>query len=60
VQLDEELASALRAAFSEREIVVLALTVGQVNFWSRFNQGLGISAAGFFDERACPLPRRKG
>ena len=60
VQLDEELVSALRATFSEREVVVLAFTVGQVNFWSRFNQGLGISAAGFFDERACALPRRKG
>lgn len=29
VQLDEELVSALRAAFAEREIVVLALIVGQ-------------------------------
>jgi AhpD family alkylhydroperoxidase len=60
VQLDEELVSALRATFSEREVVILAFTVGQVNFWSRFNQGLGISAAGFFAERACALPRRKG
>ncbi len=59
VQLDEQLISALRAAFGEREIVVLALTVAQVNFWSRFNQGLGISAAGFFDESACALPRRQ-
>jgi hypothetical protein len=26
-----------------------------VNFWSRFNQGLGVPAAGFFDERACAV-----
>ena len=58
VRLDESLASGLRAAFSEREIVVLALAIAQVNLWSRFNQGLGIPAAGFFDERACRLPPR--
>lgn len=52
VPLDEPLLSALRSAFSEREIVILAFTVAQVNFWSRFNQGLGIPAAGF-----CALPR---
>jgi AhpD family alkylhydroperoxidase len=59
VRLDEELVAALRAAFSEREIVVLAFTVGQVSFWSRFNQGLGIGSAGFFDEGVCPLPTHR-
>jgi AhpD family alkylhydroperoxidase len=51
-----DLVTALRASFSEREIVVLATTIAQVNFWSRFNQGLGVPAAGFFDESACPAP----
>ncbi len=46
----------LLAAFSQREIVVLAVTAAQVNFWTRFNQGLGVPAAGFFDESVCKLP----
>ncbi len=53
VAVDEGLATSLRAVFSERELVVLAFTVAQVNFWSRFNHGLGVPAAGFFDEPAC-------
>jgi hypothetical protein len=31
------------------------MTIAQVNFWSRFGQGLGVPAAGFFDESACPV-----
>lgn len=58
VEVGEELKAALRATFSPRELVVLATTIAQVNYWSRFNQGLGIPAAGFFDERACRLPDR--
>ncbi len=53
-----ELAEGLRAAFTPREIVVLATTIAQVNFWSRFNQGLGVPSAGFFDESVCRLPSR--
>ena len=59
VDLDESLLDSLRAQFSEREIVVLAFAVAQVNFWTRFNQGLGVPAAGFFDESACRLPERR-
>lgn len=51
-----ELAGALRQHFNERELVVLACTIAQVGFWSRFNQGLGVPAAGFFDESVCALP----
>jgi AhpD family alkylhydroperoxidase len=54
VQLDERLRSELGELFSARELIVLATTIAQVNFWSRFNQGLGVPAAGFFDESACP------
>ncbi|MBE2253964.1 MAG: carboxymuconolactone decarboxylase family protein [Myxococcus sp.] len=50
------LATALQGAFSARELVVLATTIAQVNFWSRFNQGLGVPSAGFFDESVCRLP----
>ncbi len=58
VVLSDELVAALNARFSPREVVVLAATVAQVNFWTRFNQGLGVPAAGFFDEAVCQLPER--
>lgn len=56
VVLSPELAHALSTVFSPRELVVLATTIAQVNFWSRFNQGLGVPSAGFFDESVCALP----
>ncbi len=56
VVVPTELQTALRAAFTDREIVVLATTIAQVNYWARFCNGLGVPLAGFFDERACPLP----
>lgn len=56
VRVSEELQVALRETFTEREIVVLATTIAQVNYWARFCNGLGVPLAGFFDERACPLP----
>jgi AhpD family alkylhydroperoxidase len=37
----------LRACFGEREIVVLAATAAQVNYWARLIQALGIPPAGF-------------
>lgn len=49
VLVDADLATRLRAAFTEREIVVLASTVAQVNYWARLNQALGVPAAGFFE-----------
>jgi AhpD family alkylhydroperoxidase len=55
VVLADDLVARLREHFSAREIVVLVSTIAQVNFWSRFNQGLGVPAAGFFDERACAV-----
>jgi AhpD family alkylhydroperoxidase len=55
VVIDERLRLQLREQFSAHEIVVLATTIAQVNFWSRFSQGLGVPAAGFFDESACPV-----
>ena len=41
---------ALRSEFSEREIVMLAATASQVNYWARLIQALGIPPAGFSDE----------
>ncbi len=37
----------LKHTFNEREIVVLATTVAQVNYWARLIQALGIPPAGF-------------
>jgi alkylhydroperoxidase family enzyme len=37
----------LKANFNEREIVILASTVAQVNYWARLIQALGIPPAGF-------------
>lgn len=36
----------LRDTFSEREIVILATTSAQVNYWARLIQGLGCPPAG--------------
>ncbi len=40
----------LKGLFTEREIVVLAATVAQVNYWARLIQALGIPPAGFSSE----------
>ncbi len=60
VDVPPQLVVELTAAFGAKEIVVLATTIAQVNYWARFNQGLGVPAAGFFDESVCRLPRHLG
>jgi alkylhydroperoxidase family enzyme len=40
----------IKANFSEREMVILASTAAQVNYWARLIQGLGIPPAGFGKE----------
>ena len=45
----------LREEFSERELVILATTAAQVNYWARVIQGLGIPPAGF--TAACRVPQ---
>lgn len=40
----------LKSAFTEREIVILASTAAQVNYWARLIQALGIPPAGFSEE----------
>ncbi len=39
----------LKSQFNEREIVILASTAAQVNYWARLIQALGIPPAGFSD-----------
>ena len=48
---EPDLQSDLVALFTEREIVILATTAAQVNYWARTIQALGILPAGF-----CELP----
>jgi AhpD family alkylhydroperoxidase len=60
VVLSPALRAELVAAFSAREVVVLATTIAQVNYWARFNHGLGVPSAGFFDATVCRLPSREG
>ncbi len=43
----------LKANFTEREIVILASTAAQVNYWARLLQSLGVPPAGFAD--SCEL-----
>jgi alkylhydroperoxidase family enzyme len=45
-----ELIDKLKASFSEREIVILASTAAQVNYWARMIQALGIPPAGFSNQ----------
>ncbi len=40
----------LKQHFNEREIVILASTAAQVNYWARLIQALGIPPAGFTDQ----------
>lgn len=48
------LIAALKNHFSERELVILASTAAQVNYWARLLQALGVPPAGFSD--SCELP----
>jgi len=52
VRIESGLVRDLLAAFSERELVVLASTIAQVNFWTRMVQGLGVPPAGFSESCA--------
>lgn len=43
----QDFIEALKANFTEREILVLAGTAAQVNYWARLLQALGVPPAGF-------------
>ena len=49
LQFAQDFVDKLKANFSEREIVILASTVAQVNYWARLLQALGVPPAGFSD-----------
>jgi len=51
-----EVVDRLTRAFTPRELVVLASTAAQVNYWARLLQALGVPPAGFGD--TCEVPAR--
>lgn len=55
VQMSQEFFDKLSAKFNEREMVILATTIAQVNYWTRFSQGVGITPAGFLTECSLDL-----
>ncbi len=58
VEMTSALITSLKLHFAPKEIVVLATTIAQVNYWARLNQGLGVPSAGFYDDGACKIPER--
>ncbi len=42
-----ELIDQIKAVYKEREMVILASTAAQVNYWARLNSALGVPPAGF-------------
>lgn len=53
LQFPPEFIAEITAHFTEREMVVLASTAAQVNYWARLIQALGIPPAGLSD--GCPI-----
>ena len=49
LQFPPEFIAEITTNFTEREMVVLASTAAQVNYWARLIQALGIPPAGFSD-----------
>jgi len=56
--VSDELYAALRAQFSEREIVELTAAICWENYRARFNRTFDIGAEGFSKGRVCALPER--
>lgn len=49
IVMPKEVSDQIIQTFSPREIVILASTVAQVNYWARLIQGLGVPPEGFMD-----------
>ena len=57
VGVDEMFMEQLKAEFSEREIVILATTSAQVNYWARLMKSLGVPPSGF--SNSCHIPLKE-
>ena len=60
VEVPDDLFAALRAHFSEAELVELTATIAWENYRARFDHAFGIEAQGFSEGAYCPLPERVG
>lgn len=47
VMIPKEFIEKMKAEFTEREIVIIASTAAQVNYWARLIKALGVPPAGF-------------
>ena len=47
IKLDNRVLEDVLGRFNEKEIVVIASTIAQVNFWTRLIQGVGVPPSGF-------------
>lgn len=56
--VSDDLYAALRAQFSERELVELGGVIAWENGRSRFNRTFAIGASDFSKGKFCPLPER--
>ena len=56
--IGDDLFAALRAEFSEPQLVELATAIAWENHRARFNRVFGITAEGFSDSAFCPLPEK--
>jgi alkylhydroperoxidase family enzyme len=56
LQFPQEFINKLKANFTEREIVILASTAAQVNYWARLLQAMGVPPAGFSDHCELKTP----
>lgn len=50
IRMPSDVSTQMIQHFSEREIVILASTVAQVDYWARLIQGLGVPPEGFMDQ----------
>jgi len=51
LQFPQDFINRLKDCFTEREIVILASTAAQVNYWARLLQAMGVPEAGFSGDR---------
>jgi 4-carboxymuconolactone decarboxylase len=56
VEVPDDLFQALRAQFTEAQLVELTATIAWENYRARFNHAFGIEAEGFSEGAYCALP----
>jgi alkylhydroperoxidase family enzyme len=57
-EVDDTLFGALRAVFTEPQLVELATAIAWENYRARFNRVFGVQSEGFSKGSFCPMPER--